>query len=141
MHLYRACSLNGLRPFGVNPIIKQCGLGPKRTIKYHLEQDVTLQHPYLMKWSNHFVRPPPTQWSGPHKHIEAMLSVKRQPREHTSQMYTGTTNNTSPQQTCTTPISPCPSMIKRTNPLPPLLVAELFNDHVTTIVVAATLTQ
>ena len=33
--------LNGMKPFGVNPIIKPYGLSPKRTISYHLGWDFT----------------------------------------------------------------------------------------------------
>jgi hypothetical protein len=34
-------SLNGMRSFGVNLIIKKCKLDPKQTISYHLGQDIT----------------------------------------------------------------------------------------------------
>ena len=39
--IWNMLSLNGMRPFGVDPILKLCGLGQKRTISYHLGQDVT----------------------------------------------------------------------------------------------------
>jgi hypothetical protein len=34
-------SLNDMRPFGINPIIKLGGLGPKQIILYYLGRSVT----------------------------------------------------------------------------------------------------
>jgi hypothetical protein len=34
-------TLNGMRTFGVNPILKPCRLGPKRIISYNLGWGIT----------------------------------------------------------------------------------------------------
>jgi hypothetical protein len=39
--IWNMLSLNSIKPFGINPILNPCGLGPKQTISYHLGQDVT----------------------------------------------------------------------------------------------------
>jgi hypothetical protein len=40
-------SLNNMRSFGVNPIIKPCELGSKQTTSYHLERGVIGRERYL----------------------------------------------------------------------------------------------
>jgi hypothetical protein len=39
--IWNILSLNGMRPFGVNSIIKPCRLSPKRTISYYFEWGFT----------------------------------------------------------------------------------------------------